>query len=122
MTVVVAGNAARHVGGAPAGVAAPFSADGHPAEAAPLDAPWRWTPEASTQGPTTIILSKSDQTALVLRNGVEIGRSRIALDDHDGEVHVLTLAEGADGAQHWIYAGVPGRETEAGSEINEAVV
>jgi L,D-transpeptidase catalytic domain len=120
VTVVVAGDAARHVGGAPAGVAAPFSADGHPADTVPLDGPWRWTPEASTDGPTTIILSKVDQTALVLRNGVEIGRSRIALDDHDGEVHVLTLTETPDGAQHWLYAGLPGREAEAGSEISAA--
>ncbi|RYG08071.1 MAG: L,D-transpeptidase [Caulobacteraceae bacterium] len=115
VTVVVAGDAARHVGGVPAGVAAPFATDGRLASAPPLEAPWRWTPEVSTEGPTTIILSKSDQTALVLRNGVEIGRSRIALDDHDEQVHVLTLAEGADGVPHWVYAGVtrmvsPGRK------------
>ncbi|CAL1690551.1 hypothetical protein MMB232_00679 [Brevundimonas subvibrioides] len=122
VTVVVAGDAASHVGGVPAGVAAPFATDGHPASAAPLDVPWRWTPEVSMEGPTTIILSKSDQAAVVLRNGVEIGRSRIALDDHDEQVHVLTLAEGADGVQRWIYAGVPGREAEAGSEVGAAIV
>lgn len=122
VTVVVAGDAASHIGGVPAGVTAPFATDGRPADATPLDAPWRWTPEASTEGPTTIILSKSDQAAVVLRNGIEIGRSRIALDDHDEQVHVLTLAEGGGGAARWIYAGVPGREAEAGSEISAAMV
>lgn len=122
VTVVVAGDAARHVGAVPAGVAAPFAADGRPSQTLPLDASWRWTPEVSTEGPTTIILSKSDQTAVVLRNGVEIGRSQIMLDDHDDQVHVLTLSEEPGGSQRWIYVGVPGREPEAGTEPDAAVV
>lgn len=59
---------------------------------------------------------------MVLRNGLEIGRSAIALDDHDGEVHVLTLSASADGAQRWLYAGLPGREAEAGAELSAAML
>ena len=102
VTVVIAGDAARHVGAAPAGVLAPFATDGRPVEPFSLDAPWRWTPEQVEEGPTTVIISKVDQVAVVLRNGVEIGRSAISLDDHDGEVHVLTLASGRDGGQRWL--------------------
>lgn len=121
VTVVIAGDAARHVGAVPAGVVAPFAADGRPAQALAADAPWRWAPELATEGPTTVILSKADQTAVVLRNGVEIGRSAITLDDHDGEVHVLTLSAGPDG-EKWLYAGLPGREGEAGSELSAAML
>ncbi len=121
VTVVIAGDAARHVGAVPAGVLAPFATDGRPAQALAADAPWRWAPELATEGPTTVILSKADQTAVVLRNGVEIGRSAIALDDHDGEVHVLTLSAGPNG-EKWLYAGLPGREGEAGSELSAAML
>lgn len=122
VTVVVAGDAARHVGAVPAGVTAPFAADGHPIPPSMPSQSWQWKPQLSTDGPITIILSKQDQTALVLRNGVEIGRSPIMLDDHDEQVHVLTLTQSADGEDHWIYAGVPGREAEAGTEPSAAVV
>ncbi|MEN5362708.1 L,D-transpeptidase family protein [Brevundimonas intermedia] len=122
VTVVIAGDAARHVGAVPAGVLAPFATDGRPVEPFSLDAPWRWTPEQAQEGPTTVIISKVDQIAVVLRNGVEIGRSAISLDDHDGEVHVLTLASDVDGGQRWLYAGPPGREAEAGSELSGGMV
>ncbi|WP_374274949.1 L,D-transpeptidase family protein [Brevundimonas sp.] len=122
VTVVVAGDAARHVGAVPAGVTAPFAADGHPVHASLMGASWRWTPEVSPDGPITIVLSKEDQTALVLRNGIEIGRSPIELADHDEQVHVLTLTHGADGEPHWIYAAVPGREAEAGAEPSPTVI
>lgn len=122
VTVVIAGDAARHVGAVPAGVLAPFAADGRPAEPRASDAPWRWTPERQQTGPTTVIVSKADQVAVVLRNGVEIERSAVSLDDHDGEVHVLTLASNPGGGERWLYAGPPGREAEAGSELTAAVV
>lgn len=121
-TVVVAGDAARHIGVAPAGVATPFSTTGLPGASEPLDGAWRWTPELSAEGPTTIVLSKADQMAVVLRNGVEIGRSQIVLDDHDGAVHVFNLSAGDDGAQHWVYAGLPGHEAEAGRELESAIL
>lgn len=122
VTVVIAGDAARHVGAVPAGVVAPFAAGGRPVEPLPLNVPWRWTPEQAADGPTTVIVSKVDQIAVVLRNGIEIGRSAIILDDHDGEVHVLTLSASTDGAQRWLYAGLPGREAEAGAELSAAML
>lgn len=83
VTVVIAGDAARHEGATPAGVVAPFAPDGRPVEPLPLNLPWRWTPEQAPEGPTTVIVSKVDQIAVVLRNGIEIGRSAIALDALD---------------------------------------
>lgn len=118
-TVVVAGDAATRIGGVPAGVTSPFSAEGQPKDNAVLDAqPWRWTPDRSPEGPMTVILSKSDQTAVVLRNGAEIGRSVIQLDDSDPQVHVLTLTQDEQGRPHWLYAGLPGREEDARRELD----
>jgi hypothetical protein len=42
---------------------------------------FRWEPERSPDGPVSILLSGADQRAIVLRNGIEIGRARLAIDD-----------------------------------------
>lgn len=122
-TVVVAGDAAAHVGAPPGGVAAPFSTDGAPREAASLDSlPWRWTPELSPEGPMTIVLSTTDQAAVVLRNGVEIGRSAIQLNDDDPAVRVLTLARDDAEGERWIYAALPGNDARAGQALAPAAL
>ena len=66
----------------------------HPAALAPVDAStgaadiearlqagekWRWQPEKSPEGPVSIVMSGADQRVIVVRNGVEIGRSRVDL-------------------------------------------
>ncbi|MGH7027296.1 L,D-transpeptidase [Brevundimonas sp.] len=122
-TVVVAGDAATHVGAPPGGVATPFSADRSPQAAAQLDAqPWRWTPELSPVGPMTIVLSTTDQVAVVLRNGVEIGRSPIRLADDAPAVRVLTLVQDAANGDRWIYAALPGNDRRAGQALEPAAL
>jgi hypothetical protein len=59
---------------------------------------------------------------VVLRNGIEIGRGRIQLDDHDDAVHVLTLTQNPDGGRRWIYAGLPGHESEKGATLGDAEI
>jgi len=68
----------------------------HPATLAPVDAltgaadiqarlqageKWRWEPEKSPEGPVSIMLSAADQRVIVIRNGIEIGRSRAIVSD-----------------------------------------
>lgn len=79
-----------------------------------------WNPERSASGPVTIVMSRSDQALIVLRNGVEIGRSPISLDQGNDATHVLTLTEDADGQPAWVFAGVSGHEDEAGRVVDEA--
>src|SRR5262245_19567533 len=84
----------------------------HPAALAPVDAttgaddvevrlaqgePWRWNPEKSTAGPVSILMSGADQRVIVLRNGLEIGRSRVALSDPGTPLgtHAFIVKEGA---------------------------
>jgi hypothetical protein len=122
VTIIIAGDAAHHIGAVPAGVLAPFATDGRPAEPPAYDAPWRWSPQLASSGPTTVIISKVDQVAVVLRNGVEIGRSVVALDDHDDQVHVLTLSVSAGGEEHWLYVGLPGAQDAEGAELSAAMM
>ena len=80
------------------------------------------TPELSPAGPISVVLSRSDQRAVVLRNGVEIGRARIAIPDTDFTTHALTLTRGADGQAQWIYAAVPGHAGESGQPLDSTVL
>lgn len=113
-TVVIAGTAARHVDRAATGVLAPLD-DAAPAD----DAGSVWQPQRSPAGPMTIVVSRADQMAVVLRNGVEIGRSRVSLPQGVQETHVLTLARSDDGRPRWIRVGVPGQEGIAGTPLDD---
>jgi lipoprotein-anchoring transpeptidase ErfK/SrfK len=41
---------------------------------------WSWNPERAPQGNLTVVLSEPQELAIVLRNGVEIGRAHVALN------------------------------------------
>lgn len=43
--------------------------------------PYSWHPEASPQGPISMVLSDADQQLVVYRNGIEIGRARARVRD-----------------------------------------
>ena len=83
---------------------------------------FQWQPQLSPAGPVTVVISRSDQNAVVLRNGVEIGRSRVRVPDGDFETHVLTLSGVQNGRPEWIYAGVPGHAGEAGKPADTTVL
>ena len=82
-----------------------------------------WAPSRSEKGPVTIVMSRSDQAVVVLRNGVEIGRARATLppaSEDERDTHVLTLADTA-GQGRWLYVGVAGHDEESGRQLAEAV-
>jgi len=122
VTVVVEGNAADHIDTTEASLLAPLDAKGKPLAGQPLSESqqYRWQPERSPAGPLTIIVSKSDQRIVVLRGGVEIGRSAAHIDDKDPGSHVITLTHGPDGADYWVYVGLPGHSEDAGRTLDEA--
>lgn len=122
-TVVIDGNAADHVRTTETSLLAPFDGKGRRVDPAKLaDQQFRWTPERSPTGPMTIIVSKSDGQVVVMRNGVEIGRSVAEVNDDDPGSHVITLTKAPDGAPRWVYIGLPGHEEEAGHPLDEAVI
>jgi hypothetical protein len=69
----------------------------------------------------TIIVSKLDQRLVVLRNGIEIGRSVGQINDDDPGSHVINLVI-RDGKPHWVYVGLPGHGDEDGQEVDEAIL
>jgi hypothetical protein len=42
---------------------------------------YRWQPELSATGPVSMVLSGADKRMVVLRNGIEIGRCKITIDN-----------------------------------------
>ena len=115
-TVIVAGRAGEVRPAAEAGV---LGSAGTPLAD---DESYRWTPERSPSGPVSVIISRYDQRIIVLRNGVEIGRSRVEIPASDFETHVLTLTSAPGGQVEWLYAGVPGHAGEAGKPLDPAIM
>jgi L,D-transpeptidase catalytic domain len=82
----------------------------HPAMLAPVDPngklsdltrlapnePFRWQPEKSPAGPVSVLISRYDSRILVMRNGIEIGRAKIAIQDPTKPfgTHVYMAQEG----------------------------
>ena len=123
VTVVVAGDAMNHQKTSDASLLEPDVAAGLGDTPLPLDtATFRWTPELSPVGPLTIIVSKLDQAVVVLRNGIEIGRSKALIADTDVGSHVITLTQGPDGRQRFIYVGLPGHDEDEGKPVDEATL
>jgi hypothetical protein len=76
---------------------------------------WRLEPEKSPSGPVTLVVSTADKRAIVLRDGVEIGRAKIRV--HRGDVplgtHAYTMLESsASGHGRWSAVGLPGHGGE----------
>ncbi|KGB52940.1 ErfK/YbiS/YcfS/YnhG family protein precursor [Sphingopyxis sp. LC81] len=121
-TVIVSGRAGALVGGASAGVLEPEGGSRGPHVPLAPDESYRWQPELSPSGPLTITLSRSDGRAIVMRNGIEIGRARVTLPDQSFETHVLTYVAGGAGTEpHWAYVAVPGHEGDEGRPLDMSV-
>ena len=105
-TVVIAGGHQDPVKRPPAGVLAPAMAGVTPTPSAVLTetGTYTWTPEASSGGPVSVIISTGDQQVVVLRNGVEIGRAKAVVQQQTSEAQVMTLTGG--NKPQWIQVGV----------------
>jgi len=123
VTVVVQGDAERRPATNDNSLLTPFDQQGNPVEHRVLSSgeAFRWQPEAATEGPLTIIVAKLDQRVVVLRNGVEIGRSVAAIDPIDDGSHVMTLAVN-NGRRQWTYVGTPGHENEQGRVLDASIM
>ncbi len=118
-TIIVQGQAGSPLTIPAAGVLTPAAMDGTPANYRPLgDEGWRWSPEAAPEGPMSIIVSTVDQRMVVLRNGIEIGRSRIEYGDTPSGSHVATLIRAKDGSLNWSLVALPGHGEEAGHSVD----
>jgi hypothetical protein len=121
-TVVISGSAVDHIRTSDASLIAPIDASGRALASPSLQGDFSWNPALSPTGPLTIIVSKADQRVVVLRNGVEIGRSAAQVNDDDPGSHVITLVKTSEGRPRWLYVGLPGHEEEAGKKLDEATI
>ncbi len=114
MTVVVAAQARQNAELAHPGLFAPsVPGKGEPSPPAParlsLFETFRWAPEKSPTGPLTVLVSTASKLALVLRNGVEIGRARIGVSgDAPFGTQAYVLLSGTTGAPSPVVPGRPG--------------
>jgi hypothetical protein len=65
---------------------------------APLADGFTWRPEASAEGPVTILVTNEDQRIRVFRGGIEIGHAPFTLTDRSRKftLHVLTMLDSSD--------------------------
>jgi hypothetical protein len=94
---------------------------------------WRWTPEKSPDGPVSMMLSAADQRLIVLRNGVEIGRSRVFVQDVGTPVgtHAFIVKAGAGtgespilrgaAAHNWMQVPMPGYASATGNRLTDVI-
>jgi len=77
---------------------------------APDSDPASWHPERAPSGPISIVISAADQRAVVLRNGIVIGETPVAVRGPVTGTEAYTL--GAIDAQglHWMRIGIFGKE------------
>ncbi|GAO43197.1 L,D-transpeptidase [Flavihumibacter petaseus] len=80
----------------------PVSVKGKVVDAKRLDPgeSYRWNPELSATGPLSVVISRADQRIVVMRNGIEIGRSRVDFEQPGDSIgtHIL-VAQNPDTAQ-----------------------
>lgn len=93
---------------------------------------YRWAPEKAPTGPVSILISTSDQRAIVMRNGIEIGRSKIGIVgtvSFGTQAYVLLEGERKEPskivpdkkAKNWMSIPMPGYAPEADTaKTNEA--
>ena len=87
---------------------------------------FRWTPEAAPNGPISLVVSRADERAIVLRGGVEIGRARVSIADpqtpfgtHAFIAHESPQSTGAvvGNPLRWVGVAVPGHADDAGRTL-----
>ncbi|EXI75680.1 MAG: L,D-transpeptidase catalytic domain protein [Candidatus Accumulibacter sp. SK-11] len=92
------------------------------------EASYRWQPQQSLQGPLSILLSRYDERVLVLRNGVEIGRAKVAFRNPRKPVgsHVFVAKEGGQSSglfeHQWVGVGLVGHMSDANTRPDPQVV
>ena len=72
----------------------------------------------SPSGPTSIIISTSDQRVVVLRNGIEIGRAKAVVQQQSTQAQVMTLTQDRGGKSEWLQIGVTNLADEAAEIVS----
>ena len=117
-TVIVAGRHGDPIRADAAGVLAPTKVADHGTLEIADNQGYSWRSELSKSGPISVVISRTDRQAVVLRNGVEIGRGHATVEGDSTGVRVATLTASSSGAPQWIMVGVPGNDADAGRPVD----
>ncbi len=82
---------------------------------------FRLEPEKSKHGPVSVLMSAADRRVLVLRNGVEIGRARIEINDPEVPLgtHTFVMRQEPGAARPgWVAVAMPGHYDEDGRALS----
>jgi hypothetical protein len=84
----------------------------------------RWAKEKSPNGPVTIVISSRSRRIVVYRNGVEIGRSRIAVKPgFEFGARALQFKDWTpEGRAQWLYIGIPGYSARHGQDVEQDAI
>jgi hypothetical protein len=97
----------------PAGLAPVDSSTGAPDVPAQLEGGYtmRWQPKKSPDGPVSMVVSGADRRMIVIRNGIEIGRTQIKFTDPDKSLgtHAFIVKAGKGSAESSILKGAEAR-------------
>lgn len=122
MTVVIANKKSAIDAVAHPAMMAPIDPNGKVSDLSPLASgeASRWHPEKSPEGPVSVLISRADARVLVMRNGIEIGRAKLVIDDPSRPfgTHVFIAQPGFQAVSHpsakdlrlhnWIGVALPG--------------
>ncbi len=85
-----------------------------------VDAAFTWRPERSLAGPLSIVISGRDRRLIVLRNGVEIGSSAIAIADPVVATAAFTLTSVDASGFRWLRVRLPGQQVSDAPDMTAA--
>lgn len=111
-TVVIAGGHTDPVRRPVAGLLEPAVTGSNPPPPLASGQQFAWNPAASRAGPVSIVVSAADRQLVVLRSGVEIGRSVAEVPQPPAGTSVLTYAGGPE--DHWVAVEVGGSAGSGG--------
>ena len=84
--------------------------------------PYVWHPETSPVGPVSIIMSASDRTTLVLRNGKVIGSAATVFDLPLTRPWLFVLQSSDAAGRHWVRIALPGQDQDVSARpLPEAI-
>jgi hypothetical protein len=87
---------------------------------------YRWQPELAPVGSLSIIVSRYDKRIVVLRNGVEIGRSKFTLEapDQPWGTHVYSALHSArpGAAIDWVGVGIAGHREDEKVQLDREII
>jgi L,D-transpeptidase catalytic domain len=112
LTVVITDNAL-----APEIVRSPSLLEDPSADEHPVPLTYRWQLEKSPKGPVTIVVSGRDRRIVVLRNGIEVGSSAIAIDGPVTTTEAFTLNSVDSAGAHWLRLPLPGQPLGSAKEM-----